>query len=182
MKNYEAELLCLAKYNEAMVFAIDAHKNQMYGERPYIIHLIQVSKVLSRFGFHAIDSERGVVLHCAALLHDTIEDAGIKYKDIEKAFGKAVAEIVYAVTDEIGRNRKERHEKTYPKIRANRDAIVVKLSDRIANVEFSSDTRSRQMDMYRHEFKEFRSALFNGENLEMWEHLEKILNPTGEKK
>jgi len=29
MKNYEAELLCLSKYNEAMVFAIDAHKNQM---------------------------------------------------------------------------------------------------------------------------------------------------------
>lgn len=182
---FEKYTECLVEFNKAMVFAINAHKNQTYGDgndaKPYIIHLISVSDILNRFGFYSIDYERGRILQIASLLHDTIEDAGIKFKDIEKSFGKDVAEIVYCVTDELGRNRKERHEKTYPKIRANRNAIVVKLADRIANVEYSSKNRSRQMDMYRSEFQDFKHHLYNGENIEMWNHLEKILNPTGEK-
>lgn len=185
MEHYNKYLECLKKYNDAMVFAINAHKDQTYGDgnnaKPYVIHLISVSEVLTRFGFHIIDSDRGIILHIASLLHDSIEDAGIKFRDIEKQFGKDVAEIVFCVTDELGRNRKERHEKTYPKIRANKNAVVVKLADRIANVEYSSKNRSRQMDMYRHEYSDFKHHLFNGDNVDMWNHLEHLLNPTGEK-
>ena len=68
------------------------------------------------------------------ILHDTLEDTTLSYNDIKKAFGKEVAEIVYCVTDELGRNRNERKEKTYPKIKANWKATVVKICDRIANI------------------------------------------------
>lgn len=58
-----------------------------------------------------------------------------------------MAEIVFCVTNEQGRNRKERIKRTYPKIRNNRWAQFVKLCDRIANVEHSLETKSRMFDV-----------------------------------
>ena len=85
-----------------------------------------------------------------------------------------VAEIVYAVTDELGRNRKERKEKTYPRIAANKDAIAVKLCDRIANVQESSKTNHRLYKMYQKEQADFKAALNLGhkQNQRLWELLE----------
>jgi len=172
---------CTHRYQKALNFAIRAHKDQKYGNLPYAQHILSASTVLTRFGICLADPTDGIYQHMGALLHDTVEDAGVKYREIATEFGERVAEIVYCVTDEIGRNRHERHEKTYPKIRQNKDAIIVKLADRITNAEFSASERSRQMDMYRTEYNDFRTALYNGEHDDMWNHLEAVLFPTGEK-
>lgn len=172
---------CTMMYQKAILFAIDAHKDQKYGDLPYISHLMNASMVGTRFGFSVTDPTDGIYVHCGIILHDSMEDAGVKHRDIKANFGERVAEMVYCLTDEIGRNRKERHEKTYPKIRANDDAVIGKLCDRITNAEFSAKERSRQMDMYRTEHPEFRTALFTGKHQDMWDHLEKVLFPTGEK-
>jgi (p)ppGpp synthase/HD superfamily hydrolase len=89
------------------------------------------------------------VIACA--LHDTLEDTSLSYNDIQKAFGKEVAEIVFCVTDELGRNREERKEKTYPKIQSNWKATVVKICDRIANIEQSRSYNQKLFDMYKKE-------------------------------
>lgn len=66
---------------------------------------------------------------------------------------------------------KEKKQKTYPKIRSNPDAIIIKLADRIANVEWGGMT-----DMYTKEFAEFQDVLrIKDHATKMWEHLEKLL-------
>ncbi len=154
-------------YKEARMVAVKAHSNQSYDEIfPYEKHLDDVVDVLKRFGF----SGKFIV---AGYLHDAIEDDGISYNDINRHFNTEVAEMVYCVTDELGRNRKEKKEKTLPKTAGNPDAIILKLADRIANIEHGG-----KIDMYAKEYQEFKGALFlntpsNGRP--MWEHLDKLL-------
>lgn len=164
---------------KAKDFAVIAHGNQVYNEEmPYIRHLEMVVEVLRRFGVD--DSE----MECAAWLHDVIEDTTRSYKDIQTRFGVTVAELVFSVTSELGRNRKERNGKTYPKIRSMPLARLLKLADRIANVEYGL-ANGGKTDMYRDEFEGFREGL-NGGPLQatadddtaerrMWAHLACIL-------
>lgn len=81
--------------------------------------------------------------------------------------------MVYCVTDELGRNRKEKKEKTLPKTASNPDAIILKLADRIANIEHGG-----KVDMYRKEYQEFKGALFlntPNDGKSMWEYLDKLM-------
>ena len=98
--------------DRAFLVAEKAHINQIYDIYPYIYHIKQVVKVAEELGY-----DESIIIAC--ILHDTLEDTALSYNDIKKAFGEEIAEIVYAVTDELGRNRLERKQKTYPKIRAN---------------------------------------------------------------
>ncbi len=154
-------------YKEARMVGVKAHSNQSYDEIfPYEKHLDDVVDVLKRFGFYG----KYIV---AGLLHDSIEDDGISYNDINKHFGKEVAEMVYCVTDELGRNRKEKKEKTLPKTASNPDAIILKLADRIANIEHGG-----KIDMYAKEYQEFKGALYLNtppDGKKMWEHLDFLL-------
>lgn len=130
------------------------HAGQTYAdEAPYSVHLEAVVGVLGRFGY--FDN----VIVCAAWLHDAIEDTGTSYNDVRDRFGEEVAELVYAVTSELGRNRKERNAKTYPKlIGAGQLALTLKLADRIANVEYGMANGGKN-DMYAKEFSGFEEAL-----------------------
>jgi (p)ppGpp synthase/HD superfamily hydrolase len=155
-------------YKEARMVSIQAHGNQTYDEIfPYKKHLDDVVDVLKRFGF----SGKFIV---AAYLHDIIEDTSLSYNKIKKHFGLEVAEMVYCVTDELGRDRKEKKQKTLPKTASNQDAIILKLGDRIANIEHGG-----KIEMYAKEYQEFKGALFlntPADGKAMWEHLETLLN------
>lgn len=161
---------------KAREFAIAKHGTQKYGEHPYFYHLDKVVGVLTRFG---IEHE---VLICSALLHDTIEDTGTTFEEVKEVFGEEIANAVYAVTDELGRNREERKGKTYPKIRRNLDARIVKLADRIANTEESIKTSEKKFKMYKEEFWEFHLALYGFQTYfdhdssfhKMWRHLAEL--------
>lgn len=156
------------RLKDAFQYGAVKHQSQMYGENlPYEHHLIDVYAVLSRF--NVIDED----LLVAAFLHDTVEDTDTTIEDIKDMFGDNVADIVGRVTNEPGKNRKERHEKTYPKIQASTDATTLKLADRIANVEFSIANTSKQIGMYKKEHKNFRSLLYKpGVHDAMWRHLD----------
>jgi (p)ppGpp synthase/HD superfamily hydrolase len=154
-------------YREARMVSIQAHGNQTYdGVFPYKKHLDDVVEVLKRFGF----SGKYIV---AGYLHDIIEDTALSYNKVKKHFGYEVAEMVYCVTDELGRNREEKKIKTLPKTASNPDAIIIKLADRIANLEHGG-----KVDMYAKEFDQFKSFLFADsptEAADMWKELETIL-------
>lgn len=154
-------------YKEARMVAVKAHSNQSYDEIfPYEKHIDDVVDVLKRFGF----SGKYIV---GGYLHDAIEDDGISFNDIKKHFGVEVAEMVYCVTDELGRNRKEKKAKTLPKTASNSDAIILKLGDRIANIEHGG-----KIDMYAEEYGEFKGALFLNTPVDakpMWFHLDVLL-------
>ena len=156
----------------AQAFAIVVHEGQKYGKtEPYIKHLAHVVSVLKRFG---IEDESMLI---AGWLHDSVEDTETTLTQIELMFGVRVADLVYRVTNEKGKNRKERHEKTYPKIQVSDDATILKLADRIANVEYSVETSDKdKLKMYSKEYVDFRSKLYKpGSRTKMWAHLDFLI-------
>ena len=163
-----------AKEERAMLVAQKAHSNQFYGIYPYIFHIEEVWRA-------AKDLNLNEDLRVACILHDVLEDSDLSYNDIKAAFGHKIAETVYAVTDELGRNRKERKEKTYPKIRQSSQAILVKICDRIANVRHSKVFKRDMSNLYKKEERDFKFYLHNS-NLETskwviaaaWNKLDKL--------
>jgi len=158
---------------EARLFAIKHHGAQTYCKGyPYIVHLEDVVRVLEYFGY----TEDKYI--ASGYMHDTIEDTEVSYNDIKSKFGIEIAEIVYAVTDELGRSRSERHEKTYPKIIANSDALIIKLADRIANIENSiRHKEEKYVKMYVAEYDEFKKILcVDSVCDEMWRYLDNLFD------
>ena len=150
---------------EARLVALHIHGNQSYDAIfPYEKHLADVVNIIEEHNY------AGKYV-AAAWLHDAPEDGAISYNKIKNYFGIEVAEIVYAVTDELGRNRTEKKSKTYPKIKANHDAIIIKLADRIANIEHGG-----KIDMYKKEYQSFRDGIYvQGVGEALWSRLEKLL-------
>ncbi len=145
-----------------ITFAINAHEktNHLYDQNPYAVHLGIVISYAQKY-IHLLPQSLQEDVISACWLHDTIEDCRLTYKDLEKETNTNVAEIVYAVTNEKGKDRKERaNAKYYEGIRNTAGAIFVKLCDRLANVKYSKDTNSRMLDVYKNEYHEFINALF----------------------
>ena len=154
----------ITNYSKAWNFACENHVGQKYGNKPYLFHLQSVVNTAISLGY----KDEEILIACA--LHDTIEDTDVSYTDIKDFFGKKVAEIVYCVTDELGRNRKERKSKTYKKIYDNPKAIVVKLCDRISNMYESMGTENynlRLIKMYLDEHESFVDGIYNEDSLEL---------------
>lgn len=162
---------------KARLFAVKAHGEQKYGEFfPYEKHLRDVVEILSEiYPYHELNTNHHIF--ASAWLHDTLEDTDITFDNLFEEFGRNVARIVLAVTDEPGKNRRERHERTYPKIMVGgREAIAVKLADRIANVRHSLKYNHSMFEMYKREYPEFRKALhLPGELKEMWSTLDVLM-------
>jgi len=159
---------------KARSFALKAHNSQIYGEiYPYYKHLEDVDNILRKFGF---TEEKDLDLLVAVWLHDVMEDTATSYSDVKKAFDENIAEIVYCMTDELGRNRKEKKAKTYPKIRSNPKSVILKVADRIANVLFSRQQKSTHFDMYQKEYNDFQYNLRIYRQIdEMWDYLYKSI-------
>lgn len=160
----------------AAEFAKRAHAGQMYGSLPYEYHLAKVVGVLQLYG--VADEE----LLAAAWLHDTIEDTDATCEHIEFLFGKRVAALVWAVTDGEGKNRKERKRAMYEKVRTTPGAVLIKLADRIANVDEGIRTKSKLRYMYlaehegfMREMKHGRTASFSTEENTMWNTLDSLI-------
>lgn len=155
----------------AKEFAIAQHGTQKYGEHPYSYHLAQVSQVLAEFGYAGDEA-----IAAAGWLHDVLEDTPTTYEMLVSEFGKETADIVFAVTSELGENRADRFRKTALKIQSNKKALIVKLADRIANTEASLQTNPKLYKMYAKEFPLFKELLYNSQDVElmpMWNRLEK---------
>jgi len=151
--------------DDARLVAIKAHGLQDYdGIFPYEKHLKDVVTILTDYNYIG-------KFTIAGWLHDAPEDGTLSYNKIKNYFGLEVAEMVYAVTDEIGRNRKEKKAKTYPKIKAYPDSIIIKLADRIANIQHGG-----KVDMYKSEYQDFREGIYiEGVGEDLWLHLEVLL-------
>jgi len=97
---------------------------------PYINHLIEVASLVTQ----ATDgTDPDAVI--AALLHDAVEDAGVKSETIASEFGQHVADIVMEVSDDKTLPKDERKQlqiKNAPK--KSREAKLIKLADKTSNV------------------------------------------------
>lgn len=138
----------------------------------------QLLTYLKRFGAN-LEDESTAPLLVAAWLHDSFEDTSLTRTEVEAQFDFEIAELVWRVTDEPGATHKERKPATYRKTRESKAAIILKLADRIANVESSLASKNSLLRLYRREQDEFKQALKPMSNSEMtqrmWDHLDQLL-------
>lgn len=125
----------------------------------YIEHLRLTSLALSDY--------KDIRLHVLAYLHDILEDTNIVYEQIESALNPFIAGCVYYLTDEPGKNRKERKYYTYKKLSKikmtseYKIALIVKIADRIANVRYAvSHKHWDKFLMYVKEQDVFRDSVY----------------------
>lgn len=148
-------------------FAIAAHGDQLYGASPYVEHLDCVAEILKDFGY------TDQVWQDAAYLHDVLEDTKTRYEDLVLAFGPKVTKLVDAVSG-YGANRKERQTDIIHKLHNHKEACVLKLADRIANLEAAIQERNAQgkFAMYEKELKAFSKVVKKHVPERMWMRLE----------
>ena len=94
-----------------------------------------------------------------------------------------VPEIVYALTNEKGRNRGERaNDLYYQGIRQTKFASFIKMCDRLANIQYTMMFvfANRMLDVYRKEYPEFIRSISEGAVTQvpdaMKEEAERLLN------
>ncbi|MEX2181792.1 MAG: bifunctional (p)ppGpp synthetase/guanosine-3',5'-bis(diphosphate) 3'-pyrophosphohydrolase [Gemmatimonadaceae bacterium] len=119
----------------AFRFSEKAHAGQtrLNGD-PYVTHCVEVAKVLA-------DLQLDSVTVASGLIHDVVEDTAVTVEDVEREFGREVAQIVDGLT-KIGHlpmaSREERQVESYRKLLLSvaKDArvILVKLADRLHNM------------------------------------------------
>ena len=129
--NYIDENVVKKAYN----FAFDVHKNQkrLSGD-PYITHPIAVAAILC-------DLKVDTATITTALLHDTIEDTEATYSEVNKLFGKEIADLVEGVT-KISRLEDKSKEYSVAEnfrkliLATSKDirVLLVKLADRLHNM------------------------------------------------
>lgn len=113
-----------------MMFALNRHGAQKYGDQPYIVHLTQVVNVLASFGYGG-----NLTIISAAWLHDVLEDTGTTREELREVFGVPIEYVVWCVTADQGGNRMQRLRTIIPRLLSSETALIVKLADRIANTE-----------------------------------------------
>lgn len=122
-----------ALVTKAYEFSKEAHKEQKrYSGANYFVHPAEVGFLLAQVGMDAQTIAAG-------LLHDTIEDAGVKPMTIEEEFGRDVLTLVQGVT-KLGTLRYrglERHTESLRKLFAatakDIRVLIIKLMDRLHN-------------------------------------------------
>jgi GTP pyrophosphokinase len=124
-----------ALLNRAYVYAMKAHGMQKRASgAPYISHPLEVAAILTDL---KLDDSTIV----AALLHDTIEDTSVTRAEIEKTFGKDIADLVDGLTKikklDLVSKRAEQAENLRKLLLAIADdvrVLLVKLADRLHNM------------------------------------------------
>jgi len=163
-------------------YAVKCHSaiNQQYDSYlPYEFHLRIVVRIANKFK-HLVPENIFDMIEAGCWGHDVIEDTGQSYNDVKDACGTYVADLVFALTNEKGKSRKERGgEKYYEGIRNALYAPFIKLCDRIGNVEYGKMTDSKMTSMYRKENEVFCKSISCNETeryAEMFEYLNSLLN------
>lgn len=157
----------------AEVFALERHGSQDHGCLKISDHLADVAyNVRKHYDPHVNFSDPEDII-AAAWLHDSLEDTDTTFDEIHDKFGARVADLVERVTDKQGRNRVERHLRTYPMLRRDPDAILIKLCDRRHNHDRSIRYGEKYAIMYRNEYLRFKFALYNpGQFVDLWRELD----------
>jgi guanosine-3',5'-bis(diphosphate) 3'-pyrophosphohydrolase len=121
------------KLIEAASFAAQRHTGHHRkgdNKEPYINHPLEVANLLANVG-----GVEDIDVLIAGLLHDTVEDVGVKKEEIVERFGERVAHIVLEVTDDKSLPKAEcKRLQVEHAPHLSREAKLVKLGDKISNI------------------------------------------------
>ena len=130
MPNADMDLI-----NKAVEYAKNKHITQKRKDgSPYIIHPLAVAEIVAEIGL-----DMDAIL--AALLHDCIEDTDASHEEIEKIFGRTVAELVEGVTKLTRANfssseqaQMENLRKMFMAMSKDIRVVLIKIADRLHNI------------------------------------------------
>jgi (p)ppGpp synthase/HD superfamily hydrolase len=117
----------------ALDFAARKHsKQRRKGEagEPYVNHLAEVARLVAE-----ATGGKDTVAVLAALLHDAIEDTPTTREELEREFGRDVADIVAEVTDDKSLPKAERKRLQVESApRKSARAKLIKIADKTSNL------------------------------------------------
>jgi GTP pyrophosphokinase len=129
------ERLDVELLGRAYRFSEKAHAGQTRRNGdPYVTHCVEVAKILA-------DLQLDSVTVASGLIHDVVEDTAVTVEEVEREFGREIAQIVDGLT-KIGHlpltSTQERQVENYRKLLLSiaKDArvILIKLADRLHNM------------------------------------------------
>ena len=135
LKKQERAQEDIDQIRKAFEFADSHHEGQYRAsEEPYIIHPIEVAKILAEF-----KADTHTIM--AALLHDVLEDTDVTAQEIEEKFGSDVLKLVNGVT-KLGKlefkskedRQAENFRKMFISMAEDVRVILLKLADRLHNM------------------------------------------------
>ncbi len=122
--------------DKAIIFAVNAHRGQLRKgtNTPYILHPMEAAAIV---GSMTDDDE----VIAAAVLHDTVEDTAVTLDEICEQFGKRVAELVAAESENKREDKpaastwKIRKEETIEHLKtAPKEVKMLTLGDKLSNI------------------------------------------------
>lgn len=170
------------KLEVALALTLEAHQDQSRDGKsplPYATHPIDVLNILRYTG--GVTDESILI---AALLHDLIEETEVKITQIEKEFGKQVANLVQEMT-RTEPNADQTKGQTSDEIwslrndlllsaihRMSRAAQQIKLADRISNLRAALVTRTgKKRSRYIKQSRQILAAIPRDVNQKLWKEL-----------
>lgn len=154
-------------YGKARAYAQQQHKaiKQKYdGKLDYSHHLNGV-EWYAKWHADLLEQDMGDMDYywlalAGAQVHDLLEDCPVSYNDVVKATNVEIAELAFLLATPKGRTRAERHcDAYYQEISTSLVATFVKLCDRLANLQYSLDNKSRMFYRYKEEHEHFQKLL-----------------------
>lgn len=117
--------------NKAISFASLAHSNQKRkgSDTPYVLHPLEAGIIVSQIKY---DED----LICAAILHDTVEDAKVGYEALKIIFNERITELVKAQSEDKSKSWQERKLHTIDCLNSveDEDIKIVAIGDKLSNM------------------------------------------------
>ena len=135
------------------------HRRKGLAAEPYINHLAEVALLLAE-ATHGKDTE----LVMAGLLHDCIEDQGVRFEELTELFGADVAGLVGEVTDDssLAKAERKRLQVEHAPHKSER-ARMLKIADKISNLHSMRSSPPKDWDVKRRrEYFEWAKAVVTG--------------------
>jgi len=121
---------------DADAYAYEIHARQKRKDGgPYIDHCLEVQKIAVEIGlYHEINNQNLNVIASAAVLHDSMEDQGCDFEDIQSLTNSSVANLVSMVSDDKRLPSTERLREYLKRIEAGGFELhIIKLADITSN-------------------------------------------------
>jgi (p)ppGpp synthase/HD superfamily hydrolase len=125
------------QYKKALRFAARRHEGQKVPgtDLPYLVHVIAVATEVIVAGYQTPGFNIGFAAE-VALLHDTIEDTGCTFAEVESSFDAATANAVLSLTKFSNLPKEEQIPDSIRRIKQlDKEIWAVKLADRISNLD-----------------------------------------------
>lgn len=188
MKNFrekiynQHDIICNQKYGDSLPY--NFHLKAVEAQGSKFKHLVEHTEYENKGNHVSSRFTSDELVQLALLCHDCLEDARLTYNDIRELGtealhntigGEMLADIIYCVTDEKGKNRVERkNEKYYKELSNNKLAVFVKLADLAANTLYSKLTNSSMYEKYKTEFPKFKERVYVEEYKEFFDYVENL--------